>query len=92
MILEIWNIHPCCFHTGAKLTVEGRTYTLKNNVYVVGFGKAVSGMARTLEDHIGQHIVRGIISIPLGSQELFHAHGKEYVFHILNFVLFDLIL
>ena len=66
------------------MTVEGRTYTLKNNVYVVGFGKAVSGMARTLEDHIGQHIVRGIISIPHGSQELFHAHGKEYVFHILK--------
>ena len=54
------------------------------NVYVVGFGKAVSGMARTLEDHIGQHIVRGIISIPHGSQELFHAHGKEYVFHMLT--------
>ena len=68
------------FITGSKLTVDGRTYTLKNNVYVAGFGKAVSGMARTLEDLIGQHVVRGVISIPHGSQELFKAYGKEYVF------------
>ena len=70
---------------GKKIfTILRRNFLFKPilmNVDVVGFGKAVSGMARTLENHNGQHIVRGIISIPHGSQVLFHAHGKEYVFH-----------
>ena len=61
---------------GTKMTVDGKTYTLKKNVFVVGFGKAVSGMAKTLEDLIGQHIVRGVISIPYGSRELFKTHGR----------------
>lgn len=61
---------------GSKLTVEGRTYTLKKNVFIAGFGKAVSGMAKSLEDMIGQHVVRGVISIPHGSRELFKTHGK----------------
>jgi len=58
--------------------VDGKTYKLKHNVHVVGFGKAVSGMARAVEDLIGDHIVGGVISIPYGTQELFSSIGKQY--------------
>ncbi|WAR25580.1 GLCTK-like protein, partial [Mya arenaria] len=62
---------------GSEVTVNGRNYSLKNNVHVVGFGKAVSGMARALEDLIGPHIVNGIISIPYGTKDLFMSIGKQ---------------
>lgn len=50
---------------------------MKNNVFVVGFGKAVSGMARAVEDLVGEHIVRGVISIPYGTGIQFSSVGKE---------------
>ena len=64
---------------GNSLLVDGRTYSMQKNVYVVGFGKAVSGMARAVEDLVGHHIVRGIISVPHGTRQLFTTIGKEYV-------------
>ncbi|RUS80655.1 hypothetical protein EGW08_011605 [Elysia chlorotica] len=51
------------------LKVQGKTYKLNKNVFVVGMGKAVSGMARIVEDILGNHIVTGVISIPHGIQE-----------------------
>ncbi|XP_052284233.1 glycerate kinase-like [Dreissena polymorpha] len=62
---------------GNQLTVDGHNYALKQNVYVVGFGKAVSGMAAALDQLIGKHIVDGIISIPYGTFELFTSIGKS---------------
>lgn len=62
---------------GDSLTVDGRKYELKHNVYIVGFGKAVSGMARALESLVGKHLVEGVISIPHGSNQLFQAIGKQ---------------
>ncbi|XP_053378063.1 glycerate kinase-like [Mercenaria mercenaria] len=62
---------------GNTLHIDGKEYDLRNNVYVVGFGKAVSGMARALDDLIGCHIVQGIISIPYGSQKVFTSIGKQ---------------
>lgn len=35
---------------------------------MVAFGKAVTGMARAVEDIFGDHIVRGIAVIPKGYQ------------------------
>lgn len=46
------------------LHVGGREYELDKNVYVVGFGKAVAGMARAVEDQLHHHIIDGIISVP----------------------------
>ncbi|KAK3579397.1 hypothetical protein CHS0354_029704 [Potamilus streckersoni] len=60
----------------AILKVEGREYQLHKNVYVVGFGKAVSGMARAVEDCLKNHIIQGVISIPKGSREQLLAAGK----------------
>lgn len=57
--------------------MDGLTYKLNKNVYVVGFGKAVSGMARAVEDLVGQHIVRGVVSVPYGTKKLFATIGKE---------------
>ena len=42
----------CLQFAGNELAVDGKTNILQNNVYVVGFGKAVSAMARTLGDLI----------------------------------------
>ena len=52
------------------LFVGGCKYTLQNNVYVVGFGKAVLGMAVAVDKLINGHIQRGILSIPYGSKKL----------------------
>uniref|UniRef100_A0A0B7A6G8 Glycerate kinase n=1 Tax=Arion vulgaris TaxID=1028688 RepID=A0A0B7A6G8_9EUPU len=53
----------------STLKVEDKYYKLNRNIYVVGFGKAVLGMARVVEDMLGKHINTGIISIPQGLQE-----------------------
>ena len=62
---------------GNKLIVDDREYTLNKNVYVVGFGKAVLGMARAVEDLVGQHLVEGAISVPVGSQQLLKSMNKR---------------
>lgn len=66
-------------NNGMCLEVDGRSYQLDNNVYVVGFGKAVSGMARAVDDILSQHIVTGIISIPYGCQQQLRETGKDYM-------------
>lgn len=63
-------------HNGKNLIIEDKKYKLDNNVYVVGFGKAVLGMARAVDDTLSQHIVKGIISVPTGIQENFRDAGK----------------
>lgn len=49
-----------------KLHIRDRSYDLKNNCYVVGFGKCVVGMACKVEQILGKHLQKGIISIPDG--------------------------
>ncbi len=71
---------------GDRLSVDGRTYGLgpgdggrrrRRTCYVVGFGKAVSGMAVVLERILGRHLEEGVVSVPHGSQEAFRSAGKE---------------
>ncbi|CAG5089085.1 Similar to GLYCTK: Glycerate kinase (Bos taurus) [Cotesia congregata] len=50
---------------------------MTDNVYVVGFGKAVMGMAVALEELLGNRLMKGIVSIPRGSKDNFN-------FNILN--------
>ena len=38
-------------------------------MYVAAFGKAVLGMIRAVEDLLGEHIVRGVASVPHGIRE-----------------------
>ena len=53
----------------SALKVKDETYILHRNVFVVGMGRAVMGMAKAVEDVLGEHLVAGIISVPNGMQE-----------------------
>ena len=66
--------------TETSLHVGGKTYKMHHNVYVVGFGKAALGMARAVDDMIGDHIVKGIVSIPFGSINDYKKYERGYVF------------
>lgn len=46
------------------LYINGQSFTLQKNVYLVGFGKAVMGMAVELEKMLGNTLKSGIVSIP----------------------------
>ncbi|KAL8595220.1 hypothetical protein ACOMHN_043373 [Nucella lapillus] len=59
------------------LTVKDRTYTVKRNVFVVGFGKGVVGMAQVVEELLGEHIIRGILSVPTGAKDDYQKAGKQ---------------
>ncbi|XP_056381074.1 glycerate kinase isoform X2 [Hyla sarda] len=51
------------------LECGGKTFSLEKNLYLVGFGKAVLGMAAAVEQIVGKHLVEGVISIPHGMEE-----------------------
>lgn len=52
------------------LSIMDHEYVVDKNVSVVAFGKAVLGMTKAVEDVLGDQIVRGVASIPVG---LLHA-------------------
>ncbi|XP_041673460.1 glycerate kinase isoform X2 [Cheilinus undulatus] len=60
-----------------SVTIDGHKFTLKHNLHLVGFGKAVLGMAAEAERLLGDHLVRGIISVPHGIQKTLQEHGKR---------------
>lgn len=62
---------------GDKLHVGGQSFTLTNNLYLVGFGKAVLGMAAEAERIVGDHLIKGVVSVPHGIQNTLRSHGKE---------------
>ncbi|XP_042241312.1 glycerate kinase-like isoform X2 [Homarus americanus] len=62
-----------------KLVINGIKFDLQQNVYMIGFGKAVIGMVRPIERALTTsdgvtHLKRGIISVPFGIQETFINH------------------
>ncbi|KFO93128.1 Glycerate kinase, partial [Buceros rhinoceros silvestris] len=60
-----------------QLLVKGRAFPVKRDLYLVGFGKAVLGMAAAAEEILGDHLVRGIINVPLGIQESLRRAGLQ---------------
>ncbi|XP_039310706.1 glycerate kinase [Solenopsis invicta] len=54
---------------GNALHVDERSFPLKGDVYLVGFGKAVMGMAVELERVFGNTLKRGIVSVPSVSRD-----------------------
>ncbi|XP_044732833.1 glycerate kinase [Chrysoperla carnea] len=48
------------------VTICDKKYYVENGCYVVGFGKAVLGMALSLEKTLGETLKAGIISVPVG--------------------------
>ena len=56
---------------GSKLLIANDEFELKQNVYVFGFGKAVVGMVKPIEELLmneneSSHLITGTISVPKG--------------------------
>lgn len=51
---------------GGHLSVAGRSYRPQKPCYVVGFGKAVLGMALAIEEILGGNLKEGICTVPKG--------------------------
>ncbi|KAM9410140.1 glycerate kinase [Pholidichthys leucotaenia] len=62
-----------------SIIIDGHKFTLEHNLYLVGFGKAVLGMAAEAERIIGDHLVKGIINVPHGIQQTLRQHGKGHL-------------
>ncbi|NWY75748.1 GLCTK kinase, partial [Erithacus rubecula] len=60
-----------------QLLVKDQAFPLKRDLYLVGFGKAVLGMAAAAEEILGDHLTRGIINVPLGIQESLQRAGMQ---------------
>lgn len=58
------------------LLVKGRKYNLQKPCYVVGFGKAVLGMALEIETILGCHLQEGICSVPDGILKCFEFNPR----------------
>ncbi|XP_012228214.1 glycerate kinase [Linepithema humile] len=52
------------------LYIDGQSFMLQENVYLVGFGKAVMGMAVELEKILGDTLKKGIVSVPSISKDV----------------------
>uniref|UniRef100_A0A8D8WTZ3 Glycerate kinase n=1 Tax=Cacopsylla melanoneura TaxID=428564 RepID=A0A8D8WTZ3_9HEMI len=50
-----------------KLVVRDQTFTITKDVYLIGFGKAVLGMAEEIETMFRPRQIKGILSVPFGS-------------------------
>ncbi|KAM8799915.1 glycerate kinase [Eudromia elegans] len=59
------------------LLVRGRAFPLAGRLCLVGFGKAVLGMAAAAEDVLGEHLERGVVSVPAGIQESLRRAGRR---------------
>ncbi|XP_005092002.1 glycerate kinase [Aplysia californica] len=72
----IWNVLK--YQPGSSvLHVKDQTFRLKRNVFVVGMGSSVLGMARAVENMLGEHIVSGVVSVPSGLQEEMRKTGDS---------------
>lgn len=63
--------------SSGQLKVRDRSFQLQQNLYLVGFGKAVLGMAAAAEEILGQHLVQGVISVPKGIRAAMECTGKQ---------------
>lgn len=61
------------------ITINEHKLALSSNLHLVGFGKAVLGMAAEVERILSDHLVRGVISVPHGIQETLRQHGKNHL-------------
>ncbi|KAH9382181.1 hypothetical protein HPB48_013332 [Haemaphysalis longicornis] len=61
---------------GDSLRVGGQLVELQHNTYLVGFGKAVGGMARVMQRLLGDHLVRGIVNVPQGTRHIAAATNR----------------
>lgn len=55
-----------------EMKIHDKSYKINGNVYLVGFGKAVMGMAATMERKLGDRLKRGIVSVPRGAKDTYY--------------------
>ncbi|KAH6927497.1 hypothetical protein HPB50_004565 [Hyalomma asiaticum] len=55
---------------GDALRVSNQLVPLAHNAYLVGFGKAVGGMANVMQTLLADHLVEGVISVPQGTRQI----------------------
>ncbi|XP_043261688.1 glycerate kinase-like [Colletes gigas] len=61
------------------LQVGDQSFELKENVYLVGFGKAVMNMSIVLEHMLGNYLKKGIVSVPSASTDaMWESEDKSY--------------
>ncbi|XP_072025758.1 glycerate kinase-like [Amphiura filiformis] len=70
-------VKNCLKFNGNELTVKDKSYAVDHNVHVVGFGKAVIGMVKAIDDILGDHVINGVASVPCGLQEILRTTGRE---------------
>ena len=64
---------------------NGEVYPLTENVYIVGFGKAVAGMAYALEQMLGEKLKKCILSLPKRTATNFETNPElEGNFYVLS--------
>lgn len=51
---------------GSHLQIDEHRYKLKKPCYMVGFGKAVAGIALAMEESLGAHLQRAVLTVPTG--------------------------
>lgn len=73
MMHRVLSLDP----SSGQLKVRDRSFQLRQNLYLVGFGKAVLGMAAAAEELLGQHLVQGVISVPKGIRAAVECSGKQ---------------
>lgn len=61
-----------------QLFVAEKSFPFKSQrIFLVGFGKAVLGMAGAVENIIGSDLCSGILSIPHGTKDTIEMSGKR---------------
>lgn len=61
------------------LTVKSKTFEIQGQCYVVGFGKAVLGMAVEIQDILGKDLKQGICTVPEGIFQCFKSDPRYVV-------------
>ncbi|XP_038627087.1 glycerate kinase [Tachyglossus aculeatus] len=77
MVLPGPMLHRALILEPDGLRVRDRSFQLHHNLYLVGFGKAVLGMAATVESLLGEHLVQGVISVPRGIRSAMECAGIQ---------------
>ncbi|XP_014602881.1 PREDICTED: glycerate kinase-like [Polistes canadensis] len=62
------------------LFIENKRFSIGKKIYLVGFGKAVMNMAIELEKILGNHLIKGIVSVPEISKDLIWTFDKTSSF------------
>ncbi|CAL1267582.1 unnamed protein product [Larinioides sclopetarius] len=62
-----------------SLQIQGKSFPIFKNVYIVGFGKAVLGMATALETKLQENLVSGIISVPDGMLTALEPRLRDHI-------------